>query len=62
MDDVMLRVHSADLHNHVAQEIGECLETGGAKLARLDSRNFFANPQHRDYLLQNIMSIIAANL
>ncbi len=24
----MLRVHSADLHDHVAQEIGECLETG----------------------------------
>ena len=28
----MLRVHSADLHDHVAQEIGECLETGNQRL------------------------------
>jgi hypothetical protein len=27
-EDVMLRVHSADLHDHLVQEIGECLETG----------------------------------
>ena len=24
----MLRVHSADLHDHVAAEIGECLSSG----------------------------------
>ena len=27
-DDDLLRVHSADLHDHVAQEVGECLESG----------------------------------
>ena len=32
MEKVMLRVHSADLHDHVAQEIGECLETGKQRL------------------------------
>ncbi len=24
----LLRVHSADLHEHIAQEVGECLESG----------------------------------
>ena len=28
MDDILLRVHSEDLHDHVAQEVGECLESG----------------------------------
>ena len=29
MDDcILLRVHSEDLHGHVAQEVGECLESG----------------------------------
>lgn len=27
MDGELLRVHSADLHDHVAQEVGECLES-----------------------------------
>ena len=28
MDEVLLRVHSRDLHEHLVQEVGECLETG----------------------------------
>ena len=24
----LLRVHSQDLHDHIAQEVGECLESG----------------------------------
>ena len=35
MEEIMLRVHSADLHDHVAQEIGECLETGNVVLPKL---------------------------
>jgi hypothetical protein len=31
----MLRVHSADLHDHVVQEIGECLETGNVVLLKI---------------------------
>ena len=26
----LLRVHSQDLHDHIAQEVGECLESGDA--------------------------------
>ena len=26
--DALLRVHSKDLHEHIAQEVGECLESG----------------------------------
>lgn len=26
--EALLRVHSKDLHEHVAQEVGECLESG----------------------------------
>lgn len=27
MEGDLLRVHSADLHDHVVQEVGECLES-----------------------------------
>ena len=26
--EALLRVHSKDLHEHIAQEVGECLESG----------------------------------
>jgi hypothetical protein len=28
MDEIMLRVHSRDLHDHLASEVGQSLESG----------------------------------
>jgi hypothetical protein len=28
MEEILLRVHSEDLHDHVAEEVGDCLESG----------------------------------
>ena len=47
MEKVMLRVHSADLHDHVAQEIGECLETG-------DKLDLFVNKKYSFHFFGSI--------